>query len=571
MIPPRQPEYLEPFQWAVIRLATYVAGSAFQPRLLFGSVSLLTEDRPRPESGQGVEQHRVGKRKEERVFFRRTVLRAGDAIAWYRSASSSAVATPVPSNPQEVDAELDGKPISPSTFVDDPEWPTLGVPAGPDLLSNPGGPGDPAPFVGSVSGSARIHRRFGDGTGFGAVTADTAAIAFLKRRLHFDLADYSEYLGSLALVVPDPVLRLVQHFFVPGKDGEPENLVYRLVPRAGQTTTDLRLTILERRANLLSRFETVLVPRDGLVIVPRMLPVQASGYIVTHPIHGVLAYQAPLPFIRSIQVSFGVVGRRVKVEAPRSDSPRSETASYTVAELSHEHPIVVGETMPMSDLARVIAAETRRERRAEAKRYDQTWFDDGERSSALNFVRSRIGRARSYVLVADPYFGARQVLQFLHAVPRIEVALTILTSRLAFESEESEKAGVKVQNGTTAETVPAAPNESRSRKKRDAEVRSLDGFAATMATFKKRGIKNASAFVLVGKTPPLHDRFLVIDGMVWFLGNSLNALGERASLILQVPDSEPIVERLRRMEAQAHPFEEYAERRRKALSALTRP
>jgi len=54
--------------------------------------------------------------------------------------------------------------------------------------------------------------------------------------------------------------------------------------------------------------------------------------------------------------------------------------------------------------------------------------------------------------------------------------------------------------------------------------------------------------------------------VVWFLGNSLIALGERASLILQVPDSEPIVERLRRMEEAAPTFEDYAKRRRKTSS-----
>jgi hypothetical protein len=323
--------------------------------------------------------------------------------------------------------------------VDDPEWPILAVPAGSDLLLSPGGPGDPAPFIGSGSGSARIHRRFGDYTGFKAVTGDAVAVAFLRRRIHVDLADYSEYLGSLALIVPDPVLRSVHHFFVPGEGEGLEQLVYRLVPRAGQTLADLSLTILERRANLLSRFETVAVPDDGLVVLPRSLPVQASGYVIAHPVHGVLAYQTPLPFLRSVEVSFGVVGRRVRVEAPRSDSPKSEAARYDVAELAHENPIIVGEEAPMSSLQRVFEAEARRERRATARRYDQTWFESGERSAALAFVRSRIARARSYVLVADPYFGARQILQFLHAVPRIDVSFTILTSRLAFENEDSER------------------------------------------------------------------------------------------------------------------------------------
>lgn len=58
----------------------------------------------------------------------------------------------------------------------------------------------------------------------------------------------------------------------------------------------------------------------------------------------------------------------------------------------------------------------------------------------------------------------------------------------------------------------------------------------------------------------------MVDDSVWFLGNSLNALGDRASLILKVPDPEPVIDRLRHMTAEARPFGEYAKRRKRALS-----
>jgi hypothetical protein len=80
-------------------------------------------------------------------------------------------------------------------------------------------------------------------------------------------------------------------------------------------------------------------------------------------------------------------------------------------------------------------------------------------------------------------------------------------------------------------------------------------------------MKSVTALILRGKVPPLHDRFLVIDGAVMFLGNSLNALGERASLILNVPDSEPILAKLRAMANQALPFDIYASQRREAVAS----
>jgi len=44
--------------------------------------------------------------------------------------------------------------------------------------------------------------------------------------------------------------------------------------------------------------------------------------------------------------------------------------------------------------------------------------------------------------------------------------------------------------------------------------------------------------------PILHDRFLVVDGAVWFSGNSLNAIGQRESLIIKLPNPEPVIARL---------------------------
>ena len=45
-----------------------------------------------------------------------------------------------------------------------------------------------------------------------------------------------------------------------------------------------------------------------------------------------------------------------------------------------------------------------------------------------------------------------------------------------------------------------------------------------------------SVSVMTGDQPLIHDRFLVIDDAVWFTGNSLNHLGERASMILRLPN-----------------------------------
>ena len=82
----QETEFVGAFDWAVVRLATYFSASASKARLLFASVSLLTKDRPRPPTSRGSDSYTIGKGKSGKVFFRRTVLSAHDAITWYRSA-----------------------------------------------------------------------------------------------------------------------------------------------------------------------------------------------------------------------------------------------------------------------------------------------------------------------------------------------------------------------------------------------------------------------------------------------------------------------------------------------------
>jgi hypothetical protein len=68
-------------------------------------------------------------------------------------------------------------------------------------------------------------------------------------------------------------------------------------------------------------------------------------------------------------------------------------------------------------------------------------------------------------------------------------------------------------------------------------------------TFLKRGLKAVEVRVIHNKDgePILHDRFLVVDGAVWFSGNSLNAIGQRESMIVKLPDPSPVIDRLNQL------------------------
>jgi hypothetical protein len=67
-----------------------------------------------------------------------------------------------------------------------------------------------------------------------------------------------------------------------------------------------------------------------------------------------------------------------------------------------------------------------------------------------------------------------------------------------------------------------------------------------LAAFVKRGLTKVEVRVMDNRDgePVLHDRFLVVDGAVWFSGNSFNAIGQRESLIVKLPDPTAVIIRL---------------------------
>ncbi len=542
--------FVDDFHWAVIRLATLQIKQRQPGRLLFATVTLLTPCRPPPSKMVGVERQKLGK-SGMTVYFRRTVLDAQSAVDWYRSLGGNDSKTPTPSRPEDVEESLDGISITASDLVDDPLWPNVGCPMGESLLAQSSGKINPVPFLGSAP--ARVHRRFGNAEGFEPFLANEKALAFSARRLHINLRDYPEYLGSAALVVPDPIIKQIDNFLIPASDECGERIFYRFVPRLGQNLDGLKITMFDEQAHLLSSFEIREIPADGILDVDKGSCLGAYGYIVTHPVHGILTYHPPAGFIRAVNLNIGIVNQVRKVSVPMGESSKSSRMEYRVRRIQNDRSSIVGEepTAPNMNV-RVGLAARQREKAADAARFDQHWFGNGARQEAMAFVRMRVGRARSRIMVADPYFGVLQVPQYLLAITSDVVKVRILTSRLAFEG------GCSIEDGQEG-AYASLPTNILDR---------LGQFSMKVEQLKKEGNAEVDVMVLPGKSPILHDRFLVVDDDVWFLGNSLNTLGERASMIIKLPNPDEVLRELDKMLMQAETFDTYCQRTKKALESV---
>jgi len=544
------------FECAVVRLVTFQAVRSQPGQLLFASVTFLARGRQRPPSSTGVERAKVP-RSEGSLFFRRSVLGVAEALRWYRDLGTAAGnRTPVPELDTERDTKLDGLEISVTALVDRPAWPRLGLSLGRDLAFASDELAQPCPFVGTVP--SRVHRRFGSGAGIQDVLDHPECIGQLRHWIHFDLSRYPEYAGSVALVVPDPFVRRIDSFYINNALGG-EDQVLRTVPRETGGLRGLKVTIFERQAHMFSRFETHDVPADGLIVTSSKEALGATGFVLCHEREGPLQASAAAHYLRAVGFNMNIAEPGAVITVPASDTQDSADTTYQATTFTAVKKVAVGTSARESVDIRIEEAAVRRRQAFEASHYEQTWLEANNREAALIFVRSRVHRAQSSVLIADPYLGFRQVKQFLFAISHPGVRVTLLTSRLAFESKYAEDAigsALEDDNGQppSAVATPASRIEEFAR---------FDALRTAVEELKKHTGGDVDLRVLPGDPPELHDRFLAVDDVAWFFGGSFNALGERASLVARIPQPVQILTEVAAMVSRARTFDEHVKMRAK--------
>lgn len=85
---------------------------------------------------------------------------------------------------------------------------------------------------------------------------------------------------------------------------------------------------MEGQEGMLTSFDTVTVPEDGLVVIERPSSIHGSGLVLTHTERGVLLQTPMRQFLRQMNMRIDVIERRVKVTAPETDKKKSPVNEY---------------------------------------------------------------------------------------------------------------------------------------------------------------------------------------------------------------------------------------------------
>lgn len=528
------PKIAADYHGALLRLVT--VRSEKKHYLIFGFVELFPRDIPLPDSftAGGKPWPVPGSSGRVTLAASARAMPVADALTWYEEAARG-----------RVTILRDGPPI-------DLAAPPFGVEPALGRFCI----GEELPFAAQWHGSPRTHRLVpmeALDEAVQALPSSEAAREWLTASAGFDPFQFEDWLGSISLLAPDPLLAGVGYFTQRhGADG-----VERIVLQAHRRRYEgypeaeadaLALVLLQQRPAGWTEVSPTSLDDDGFVITDYPEPVSKSGYAISCPTRGLLRMVPPTSWIGQINVDFGLVDTELSVEVP-TGGRRKPATRYTTNRVVDAGIVQVGEALPPSGAIRVVELQEARKRRMRMASAPQRLFGAHEidkedlteneltamRAEAEMYVAGLVAEARRRVIFIDPDFGVREMLNYALRVMRDGVDVKILTGARRMRDTSTPGDGGS-EASADAQEIAASPIGHGAHML--AQLRHVQS---------KLGYGAPKVFVMPGSSKPLfHDRFVVIDDIVWASGPSFNELGERIGLISRVHEPRVVITAIER-------------------------
>jgi hypothetical protein len=465
-------------------------------RLIFGWVEILPSCFP-PMRGHPFRSPK-GEQANISLYVARFPMSATEAEGWFEAAASGDIR--LPSHPDKPTVG-DGHSLVGGPFRREPE-------------NGSGSSARDLPFLPSVHGVMLAHGLFGEeDPAFSVESAKAQQAEWLRENMFIDLVEHPEFLGSLIMVRHPPVVRDVNSL-LGLKDGHERELV-RIRRWPGTDLAGHKLLAVEQRVLGLSSPHELDADRPLLELDWNGRSAK-TALVLMHPVNGLAWWREPVGFLRSMQVNVNMTSETRRI-VQSLDSEGNVRQHYDIAwrRSGDTRFLSVGdeETDRKDPASRAWRGDAHRQQLRIAASLGLRWFDDADTAQAA--LREIIGKARRAFAVIDPYFGPEQIRDFAMAVTSGDVSIQIVTSEECLTSER-ESGG---------EPISAV-------------------MAQSLSEFSKLGWAEPEVLVMRGRHAPLHDRFLIADGRVWLSGNSLNAIGKRASVLIELPNPQEVLNHL---------------------------
>jgi hypothetical protein len=500
---------------AVVHLAWDFHRGTRDRTLLCGAVELVPHEVPPPLDRP---ERRTEISREHFVFTTSRALSAQMGLDWFEAAAGGCVVRPNPdetfaptaaNSPTFVTSGFDSEPIAPHLVTT-----SLLVPFSADWQT--------CPRVRHILPRDFLVTRLWSKDEF------KRASDWLSEEMHFPWDAFPEYWGSIHLIAANPVFRSL-HSRIDRASGLAMLIALQLY--RGQSIEGLEFEFESRRPT-----GTAYVLRKRLddPITRIELPGEPEAMFerVHDPKRGLLYSVGPFWCNEALSLTMNVVTETRSVRIPRSEGGDDGYEVPLVGPFSIARQ--VGE--PRRDRVgaeRLSAASSDRERRNRGI-VEQKWFRD-QVEDAIAELRALVGGATAPLLLVDPYFGGDDLRRVLLAVQDPGLLIVIL-----------------VGANHLRERHPTLP------------VEECDHLDSCLAQAQAAGPMNPMHVrVMSGSSRSIHDRLLLVDDRLWMLGSSLNAYGRRGTLLVRVPDPEPVLADVREVWSSSEDFSAWSGKRRK--------
>ncbi|EKJ86155.1 phospholipase D-like protein [Leptospira meyeri] len=331
------------------------------------------------------------------------------------------------------------------------------------------------------------------------VTKEMYAIQKLTLEwLGFDILQRREHIGNVYLSAPNPYFREIKvslssdplgvFYKILTRKSNFEPLIFRIIDQHGDAIA------LDKSFEITNLTDLIELPHE-----PHLFELR-----IYNKDHDLIAIHEPSTFMRSIQLDMSMkqADFHVKVNSEKG------TKEFIIEKYVKEKTNVIGKPRDFIPEIFFKNADTERQHRELADRKEFIFYpgakEETERlklkESAKANIREIINNASDTCYLCDPYFSSMDIVEFAFHIKDSGIKINILNSKESVTKEEAKK-------------ITTVINEYNSKPFGNIEVRILRGNSI------------------------LHDRFIVTDKNIWFIGSSFSEIGNRATCIAKIPES----------------------------------
>jgi hypothetical protein len=316
--------------------------------------------------------------------------------------------------------------------------------------------------------------------------------------LGFDIIQKKEHIGNIYLSAPNPYFREIEISL----STEPIGIFYKILTRKNGFEP-LKFRIIDTHGDVIA-FDKVFKVNNQVDLIELPHKPHLFELRIYNQQNNLIAIHEPATFISSIQfgMSMKQADFHVKVETEKGKK------EFVVEKFSKEKPNIIGKPEVFIAESYFKNADKERLYIELAQRKEFIFFqgakEETERSklkeNAKTAIREILNNANDTCYLCDPYFNSMDIIEFAFQIKNSGVKINILNSKEAVSKVEAQK-------------IATVINEYNSKPFGKIDVHILRGNSI------------------------LHDRFIVADENVWFIGSSFNEFGNRATCIAKIPES----------------------------------